>query len=148
MRSGLSGGDGTRAIDVRAIANGGSGITFDGLGGHLVRGCTAADNGLVGIAVSESSIIVESVARNNGDRGFIIKEGSLLVDSVARNNTSHGLWNPTEGGYRGQRLQRERRRWRRGQRRCEPRRQPLRDRVVSVMDAATEPLELSAVGAE
>ena len=99
--AGNTGGDGTRVIDVRAIANGSVGIFLDGLGGHLVRGCTAADNGNTGISVSEGSMIIDSVARNNGDRGFLINQGSLLVNSVARNNTDHGLFSTSAGGYRG-----------------------------------------------
>lgn len=94
-----SNGRGHRVIDVRAISNGSRGIYLPG-SGHLVRGCTAGNNGtsatspVYGIYTGGGSTITGNTAHHNGTLapnavyGISASSGSTITGNTAYNNGS------------------------------------------------------------
>ena len=96
-----SNGRGHRVIDVRAIYNGSVGIYLSGAGsGHLVKGCTASNNGtsatnVYGIYAGSGCTVTGNTAHNNGTSatnlvyGISAASGSTVTgNTVYRNGES------------------------------------------------------------
>ncbi len=79
-----------RVINVRVMSNGNYGIKLYG-DGHMVKDCTAAENGYMGIYVSSGSTVNGSIANRNGNIGIMASDGSLVVGNTAYNNQSVGI---------------------------------------------------------
>lgn len=81
-----------RILNVRSIANGGSGIYLEG-SEALIRDCTASENGASGIGLSpgDGSVIAGNRIRGNGGYG-IFASGSLIQNNVATNNWWSGIY--------------------------------------------------------
>ena len=56
---------------------------------HLVRGCTASNNGNNGILV-DSGTITGCVAGNNAQNGIVLRGSGSLLDNIATNTSSTG----------------------------------------------------------
>lgn len=82
-----------RVVQVRSSGNlVGSGIELQG-DGNLVDGCTTANNGLSGIRVTDSSLVINSVAENNTGFGLTIGLASGYRSNVLTLNNG-GNANP------------------------------------------------------
>ncbi|MHC4623986.1 MAG: right-handed parallel beta-helix repeat-containing protein [Planctomycetota bacterium] len=89
-----------RVINVRAISNGSDGIHLRGYG-HLVKDCTAADNGNNGIWVQQvhgltiyitgSSTVTGCAAHNNDANGIAVGYACVVTANNARDNQGHGI---------------------------------------------------------
>jgi hypothetical protein len=78
-----------RVIDVRVIGNGNFGINIQGTsatGGHLVRGCTALQNGSGMRIESPGSLLLDSVARDNTNIGLVLGAGVGFARNASSNN--------------------------------------------------------------
>jgi hypothetical protein len=83
-------GQNHRVLNVRVINNKVDGIFLAGKG-HLVKGCTAANNGEDGIDVGSGSSVIESVSHNNVYDGILVGMGSSIVGSVSYDNNRYGV---------------------------------------------------------
>lgn len=94
-----------RVEDVRAIANGGNGITVSDSSkpGSVVTGCTAQDNGSNGIRCYDYCQITNNVVLHNGGWGVAAVEGVLITGNTISSNTSHGIY-ITSGNVVGNRI--------------------------------------------
>ncbi|MHC4618137.1 MAG: right-handed parallel beta-helix repeat-containing protein [Planctomycetota bacterium] len=89
-----------RVINVRAISNGSDGIHLRGYG-HLVKDCTAADNGNNGIWLQQvhgltiyitgSSTVTGCAAHNNDANGIAVGYACVVTGNNARDNQGHGI---------------------------------------------------------
>jgi hypothetical protein len=79
-----------RVIDVRVINNGNFGINIignDSFGGHLIRGCTALDNG-TGIRIEPpNSLVLDSVVHSNDFQGLELGLVGFARNAVYGNGT-------------------------------------------------------------
>jgi len=82
-------GVGHRVIDVRTMFNGEGGIYLDG-SNHLVRDSLALVNGVVGIAASISSTIINSRSSMNLGVGVVCLSGTISSNTVEF-NLLHGI---------------------------------------------------------
>jgi len=86
-------GRGHRVIDVRAISNKSRGIFLSG-GGHLVKGCTASNNGtsatgiVYGIYAGSGCTVTGNTAHNNGNSATSTVYGIFAGGSTVTGNTS------------------------------------------------------------
>jgi len=69
---------------------GGAGLFLYGKGSRIVD-CHASDCGGVGLVVSESGLVRDSVSRNNNSTGIGIGAGSVIENSVAIDNGGIGV---------------------------------------------------------
>lgn len=95
--AGINSSHSHRVIDVRAVSNGSNGIYLSGRG-HLVKDCTASDNGdsaiytVYGIYAGAGSTVTGNTAWRNGDGagsdvyGIYAVEGSTVSGNTVRDN--------------------------------------------------------------
>ncbi len=79
-----------RAINVRAISNGASGINLMGFG-HLVKDCTVAENASHGIYTGDGSTATGNTAYNNVGHGISAGYGCTVAGNTARENQGAGI---------------------------------------------------------
>ncbi|MHC4477933.1 MAG: right-handed parallel beta-helix repeat-containing protein [Planctomycetota bacterium] len=89
-----------RIINVRVISNGSDGIRLKGYG-HLVKDCTAIDNGYNGIWVQQihgltiyttgSSTVTGCVAHHNDANGIAVGYACVVTGNNAGHNQGHGI---------------------------------------------------------
>jgi len=77
-----------RVIDVRAFENGATGLLIQG-NGSIVRGCTAALNGLYGIRGFPGSIAMDNVVYKNNDLGMVLNDVAYGGNIVYDNNNGN-----------------------------------------------------------
>jgi len=80
-----------RAINVRAISNGGGGIYLNGQS-NLVKDCTACENGGGGIRCGYGSVVTGNTANSNGDEGIYAWSGSTVTGNTCNYNTGDGIF--------------------------------------------------------
>jgi parallel beta-helix repeat protein len=80
-----------RAINVRAINNGGLGIYLAG-NNHLVKDSTIANNGSHGLNIGTGSLVISNTSFNNGGSGFYITTGCSIRDNTASLNQQYGIY--------------------------------------------------------
>lgn len=80
---------GHRFIRMRAVSNGSHGIYLAGKG-HLVKDCTAADNGGYGIVALGGSTVTGNTAYNNV-RGIWASRDCTVAGNTAHNNAGSGI---------------------------------------------------------
>jgi hypothetical protein len=97
VQQSLADASGARVIDVRALQNGVIGIDTDGPGA-LVRGCTANENGLWGISVVESSLVLDSVAISNTSFGLQLHATAGYGSNLLGNNNGGNANAQVSGG--------------------------------------------------
>jgi len=78
-----------RIINVRAVGNDAYGIGLGGFG-HLIKDCTASDNGLAGILAGSGSTVMGNTAYNNQDCGIDPGTNSLIDGNTAYGNCQSG----------------------------------------------------------
>jgi len=89
-------GKGHRVIGVRAVSNGGSGIHLIG-SGHLVKDCTAVDNGSdtqwdYGICVGEGCTVTGNTAYDNHGHGILAgASGCTVTGNTVKGNARSGI---------------------------------------------------------
>lgn len=83
-------GIGHRVIDVRSISNGQYGINLRG-NSHLIKDCTAAENGICGIYARLGCMVTGNTAHANGITGILVYQGSTVTDNTASMNTVNGI---------------------------------------------------------
>ena len=74
-----------RIIAVRVASNGGNGIYLNG-SGHLVKDCTAAQNGAIGIYAGYGSTVTGNTAYKNTGYGIIAADGSTVTGNTTYKN--------------------------------------------------------------
>ena len=79
-----------RVINVRAMSNGTHGILLYGYG-HLVKDCTAAENGISGIFVANGCTVTANTAYNNQDDGISTYGGCTIVGNTVYENQRYGI---------------------------------------------------------
>jgi parallel beta-helix repeat protein len=89
-----------RIINVRVMSNGSDGIRLKGYG-HLVKDCTATDNGYNGIWVQQihgltiyttgSSTVTGCVAHHNDANGIAVGYACVVTGNNAGHNQGHGI---------------------------------------------------------
>jgi len=84
-------GYGHRVIGVRTLYNGSYGIDLEGYN-HLVKDCTAMQNGKDGIYIGHSSMASGNVSNANGNDGIGLGDGCLVFNNVVAFNTYYGIW--------------------------------------------------------
>ena len=84
------GGDGSRAINIRARNNDGVGI-FVGRQG-LIRESSAISNGENGLEVRSQGIAIGNTARGNGDHGIRTAFGCSVSNNNSFGNSGHGFF--------------------------------------------------------
>ncbi|MHC4618136.1 MAG: right-handed parallel beta-helix repeat-containing protein [Planctomycetota bacterium] len=85
-----SSGRGHRIINVRVLSNVYRGIDLAGYG-HLVRDCTAADNGGYAIVAGEGSTVTGNTACLNDSTAIIAGKGSTVTGNTAYKNQLTGI---------------------------------------------------------
>ena len=83
-------GKGHRVISVRVLSNGQIGMYLYNLG-HLIKDCTAVENGGSGIHGGASSTVTGNTAYDNGNYGISASVGSTVTGNTAYNNGSRGI---------------------------------------------------------
>lgn len=89
-------GGGHRAVNIRAIGNGGIGINLKGPG-NLVNKCFVLGNSSGGIAVGDAlehrgaSIVSENVVKGNGGNGISAGEGSMVTGNTVSSGYGDGI---------------------------------------------------------
>jgi len=83
-------GTGHRVINVRSISNGSSGINLWGRG-HLIKDCSAAENGSFGIKAEWDCMVTGNTAHANGGIGISVYRSSTVTDNTAGMNTGDGI---------------------------------------------------------
>ena len=78
----------SRVDSVRVSANGGYGIILQN---GVISVCSARNNGIDGMKVSQSSVIVNSTSVFNGDDGFDAGPGSTIRNCTTDSNADHGI---------------------------------------------------------
>ncbi|HUW19421.1 MAG TPA: right-handed parallel beta-helix repeat-containing protein [Sedimentisphaerales bacterium] len=79
-----------RVINVRAVSNEYSGIYLEGHG-HMVKGCTATENGYRGIHAGTGSTVTSNTASDNGGAGIYTGKGCTISNNTAYGNTYGGI---------------------------------------------------------
>ena len=79
-----------RIIAVRVASNGGNGIYLYG-SGHLVKDCTAAQNGAIGIYAGYGSTVTGNTAYKNQGHGICAGNGSTIMGNTSHKNQGSGL---------------------------------------------------------
>ena len=72
----------------RVVARGNRGYGIFAFKGSTLEGCTAHDNGLVGIGVSLDGTIIDCAASGNGGRGIYSHAGSAVFNCTLIGNAS------------------------------------------------------------
>ena len=80
-----------RIISVRSLSNGNDGINLYG-SGHLVKDCTLAENGYVGISVREGSTVTGNTVFNNQNSGIFTSSGCTVIGNTVYNNQYNGIF--------------------------------------------------------
>jgi len=83
-------GIGHRVINVRSISNGSRGISLSGKG-HLIKECTAAENGFSGIHARYGCMVAGNTAHANGGIGISAYWGSTVSGNTTSMNTVDGI---------------------------------------------------------
>jgi len=83
-----------RVINVRAISNEYYGIQLSSRG-NLVKDCTVADNGGIGIQTGAGSTVTGNTAYSNGSIGISAGDGSTVTANTAYSNGNHGIYAAT-----------------------------------------------------
>jgi parallel beta-helix repeat protein len=83
--SGMSGAKGCRIINVRAVSNGWHGIEVGGYG-HLVKDCTATENGTSGIKISAGCTVIGNTVFRNQFAGINAGSGCTVMSNTAYEN--------------------------------------------------------------
>lgn len=84
--AGLACGRGCMVENVSAISNGFGGISVDG----TIRSSTANRNGAEGLSVTNSGVIVDSVANENATYGIF--GSGVIANNAARGNGDYGIY--------------------------------------------------------
>lgn len=79
-----------RVIDVRAIGNTGTGLLVQGEG-SLVRGCTVANNGGIGIRGFAGSLLLENLVYGNASTGLVLNDVAYGSNVVFGNDGGTGV---------------------------------------------------------
>ena len=79
-----------RIISIRSLSNGSDGIYLAGYG-HLVKDCTVADNGSVGIYGGSGGTVIDNTAYNNQGSGIYGGLGCTITRNTAYSNKSYGI---------------------------------------------------------
>lgn len=85
-----SSGTSHRVINIRALSSG-WGISLKGYG-HLVKDCTAAENGDRGIDVSDNSTVTCNTCYKNGSYGIYTTIGCTVTGNTCYDNNGHGIY--------------------------------------------------------
>jgi parallel beta-helix repeat protein len=80
-----------RAINIRAIENGGMGINLLGTGNKILN-CTSNENGGHGIHAGMGSLVQGNVACKNDEDGIRVARGSNVIGNTAFRNDHHGIF--------------------------------------------------------
>jgi parallel beta-helix repeat protein len=83
-----------RMIGLRAVSNGGDGLSVVGVGG-LIKDCTASENGGRGIRTARSYTVSGCIVRQNGEQGIHSGHGNTVVGNTCFLNGDDGI----ETGY-------------------------------------------------
>lgn len=83
-------GIGHRVINVRSISNGASGIQLSGKG-HLIKDCTAAENGICGIYARYACMVTGNTACLNGITGILAYQVCTVTGNTASMNNVNGI---------------------------------------------------------
>jgi parallel beta-helix repeat protein len=80
-----------RVINVRVMNNKGSGIYLNG-GNHMVKDCTASNNGTYGIYVFYGATVSGNTAAYNVNHGITADAGSTVSGNTASSNGQDGIF--------------------------------------------------------
>jgi len=79
-----------RVVNIRALSNG-FGIYLYGYG-HLIKDCTAAENGTDGIHAGSGCTVTGNTAYQNGSYGIYAGTGCTVTGNTAYNNGTYGIY--------------------------------------------------------
>lgn len=89
--SSYTSGKNHRIINVRVFSNGWSGIFLAG-DGQLVKGCTAAENGMHGIQLNDASTADSNQAYGNTNSGIHVEDRCRVTNNTVNNNNHNGIF--------------------------------------------------------
>lgn len=84
-------GKGHRIINIRVEGNGSFGVCLWGYS-HLVKGCTALENGYAGIDAGVGSTITGNTCYYNQNHGISASYCSTVTGNTCYKNTNHGIY--------------------------------------------------------
>ena len=90
-----SSGKSHRVINVRVVNNKGSGIYLNG-SNHMVKDCTASNNGFDGIYAADGCAVSGNTAYSNGNNGISAGVACTVKNNTAYHNQYYGI---LLGGY-------------------------------------------------
>jgi parallel beta-helix repeat protein len=79
-----------RVVNVRLHANHNNGMLLLG-DGHIVKDCTAGDNGSTGFNIGSSATVTGNTAYYNLGTGILAGANSVVAQNAASNNIAHGI---------------------------------------------------------